>query len=161
MKTALKGYNLIECLVVLLLLCVLLLLALPKFSTLREAYYSRVMHEKLVEDIEGSLVLSRQGRKMSVVLASDGWRVKTAEQPEDHVALQASYLLHYRVFPSGSHMLHFPRWGGDYVGNATLWLCRRHQSLWAVSVNRLGRVKTKLPNSAGQLVDSKNHLLVC
>jgi Tfp pilus assembly protein FimT len=163
-----KGFSLTELLLILTIITILSTIGIASLKFFQQKSQAQVLLSTLLRAIQftRSAAISRH-EKITLCPAGswqDGFVVKTSEKVLYVLQnLATSGELHWRAFPANRQQLDFLPSGFPPTENGTFWFCISHaaEPMWAVIMNRFGRVRTAYPDKQGNILDSKGIPLTC
>lgn len=170
-----RGYSLIECLVVLVIIAILAALGLPTLRGYLERSHDQVIQQQLVQvmrfaqqtaDARGITV--GVARQVDALVAFVDTTKDGLIQHESQVIYRSRLNLYkgelyWRAYPQYRHYFVFNPRPAVVADNGVFWYCRAKQRrpAWAVMVNKASQVQVAYPGADGAIRDSRKRELVC
>ena len=166
-----NGFSLLELIIILVIAAIITAVTIPSFKLFLVKSEDQVAESELLRAINfakseavlqnAKIILSKKEtwQEGYVVLNNNTILYEHEYEFQHH----ANNILHWRSAIKNHDYLEFSPSGLSGMGNGTFWYCHHGElnPVWAIVLNRIGRARSELPNSKGEIVDSEGKVLVC
>ncbi|MEO8400401.1 MAG: GspH/FimT family pseudopilin [Gammaproteobacteria bacterium] len=170
-----NGFSLLELLITLSLIAIISLITIPSLKTFTQKSKQQILLSNLLHAISltRSEAIANHERAMLCHSSDqqtcggewqDGFLITTTERVlHSFQVISADGSLHWRAFPLSREWLEFLPSGLTNAEHGTYWFCQNTVSypVWAIVINRVGRVRVIVPDKDNKMIDAAGNNLEC